>query len=49
MAFKAFTMAAFGIIAGIYIDQNYSVPHVSTFINFAMEWIKTLEENLRKP
>ena len=45
---RSFTTFILGTCAGIYIDQNYSVPRVATFVSFAVEWLKTMEENLRK-
>ena len=45
---KSFTTFVFGTFAGIYIDQNYNIPKIATFISFAIEWIKNMEETLRK-
>lgn len=45
---RALFINAGGFIAGIYVAQNYNLPNVNVFMQFALEWLKTLEENLRK-
>jgi len=38
----------FGATAGVYIDQNYNLPKVTTFVNYGIEWVRKTEESLRK-
>jgi hypothetical protein len=44
---KTFTMIT-GIITGIYLDQSYSLPNIATMALFVFDWLKVLEENMRK-
>jgi hypothetical protein len=45
---KALTTFLIGTAVGIYVDQNYSIPKVTTFVSYGMEWVKKTEETLRK-
>lgn len=45
---KTLTTFIIGTVTGIYVDQNYNIPHIITFVNIAIEWAKKMEENMRK-
>jgi hypothetical protein len=45
---QSLTTFLLGAAAGIYADQNYNLPKVATFIDFAVEWMRKMEESLRK-
>ena len=34
-----------GIILGVYIDQKYDLPKVSTMIDQGVEYLKSIEKN----
>ena len=45
---KTLVVNSGGFLLGIYVAQNYNVPNIATFSNFAMDWLKNQEETLRK-
>lgn len=45
---KSLTIFILGVAAGVYIDQTYNLPRVSTFVNHAINQARKLEEELRK-
>lgn len=46
--FGRLTTLLFGILSGVYIDQSYNLPRVEVFARFAMDWLRALEESMRK-
>ncbi len=45
---KTFTGFLLGIATGIYCDQNYTLPQITTWIDYAIKQAKEMEENMRK-
>lgn len=46
--FGRFTTFICGLMSGIYLDQSYALPKVEVFARFAIDWLRAMEESLRK-
>lgn len=45
---KVMTPLGVGLVAGIYIDQNYTIPPIKGYIDKMTEFVKKTEEEFRK-
>jgi len=45
---KSFTGFLLGIAAGVYLDQNYALPKITTWVDYAVKQAKDMEETMRK-